>query len=261
MDDRGRHPALLTWCAPPARSIDDADGCRLRPHWNGLYLARGEAVLSISLALMMHLDDQSSDASELIQFSEFHESSQSAREVGYCASYGLASIFDTVAMLVTALAIEETEVIASILILVEKLVRAIPGLLSVHTLRLIVVTAATISAKTYFDEIIADCATCLMRAGFSEVTPSRLRRLESAFADAVGWKLHVTRLTYTFYVFECARASDPNRCLRHRREGTCTTRRRRHVLPPNQALTRLRQAPSSPCPALQPHSETCTRIG
>lgn len=96
----------------------------------------------------------------------------------------------------------ETEVLVYALFLVERLIEHCPGVLKTSTLRPILLTAITISAKTVIDESLSGITRSLAHFGFTGVDCSRVTELEVAFLQTLNWRIDIPRHTFALYGFE-----------------------------------------------------------
>ena len=171
-------------------------------------LSMAEASLSVTLALRLHIT--SLEGAEGVPSSVFDERLQPL-----CADHhddtsdeedesgsGIQSIFSTISRLLCALDVRhEPEVLVSALILIERVVAAMPGVLSPHTWRPLLTVAVVVSAKRYLDEMVSDMVFRLKRHGFATLDRRRLYHYELAFLDCIGWNVEVSRRLYTTFGF------------------------------------------------------------
>ena len=70
------------------------------------------------------------------------------------------------------------------------------------TLRPLLLTALSLSSKSYHDEQLSDIVCALKHSGIDTTTADRLLELEMAFLERINWRISSPRQTYASYIFE-----------------------------------------------------------
>jgi hypothetical protein len=112
------------------------------------------------------------------------------------------SIFHVAVSLVVGLDVQDSSVLTHVLILMERARRRRPGVLTLYTLRPILVTAFIVCLKLNSDEEIDCLADGLQHVGFTSIDNKYIARLQYAFLSALNWKVSVDRMTYFWYTLE-----------------------------------------------------------
>ena len=180
----------------PSGLLDDAG-------WD-LKLSPSEAALGVSLALKLLLMDSAQQPALLDVFDEKYGAVGSDSSTWErAADVPLGSIFFTVCQLSRALEIaDDSGILIHALLLIERLIRRFPGVLRGSTLRPLLLTAISLSSKSYHDEQLSDIVCALKHFGIETVTADRLLELEVAFLERIDWRISSPRQTYASYIFE-----------------------------------------------------------
>ena len=172
-------------------------------------LTVAENALGVALAFQLHLMEFDPSLSvkgdprllrifdERLSPLDGNQSFQRTDQRAHCES-----IFHVVVALTIGLEAWDSSVATHVIILVERLIRCWPGILTQYTLRPILVGAFIVCLKLHFDEELNGLVDGLEVAGFPSIDRERLALLEGAFLHALDWKATVNRMTYFWYTLE-----------------------------------------------------------
>ena len=192
----------------PSGLLDEAD-------WE-LRLAPSEAALGVSMAVKLLLTGQ--EEHPACADPVFDEKCGSITSDSYgwerATDVPLGCIFFTICQFTKALDTgDDSGIVIHALLLLERLIRRVPGVLRGSTLRPLLLTAFSLSAKSYFDEQLSDIVPALRQLGVDTITAERLLELELAFLGHIGWKIGSPRHVYATYVFEVRSLISSQRAL------------------------------------------------